>query len=208
MRMQEYLSQVRHLQSSFESFNLLQIPRIRNTHADFLATLTTSSAQNLPRVILVEDLCKPTKMKREMVHIHQIRVEPSWMYSIMLFLKEDILPQGKSEADKVWRKAPWFWLSKDQKLYKRSFSGPYLLYIYPEAVELLLKQLHEGICGSHTEGRLLSHRAFTQEYWWPNMQKEAQQYIKKCDQCQKFAPNIHQPEGILNLLSSPWPFAQ
>ena len=74
----------------------------------------------------------------------------------------------------MWRKAPWFWLSKDQKLYKRSFSGPYLLYIYPEAVELLLKQLHEGICGSHTEGRLLSHRAFTQEYWWPNMQKEAQ----------------------------------
>ena len=44
MRMQEYLSQVRHLQSSFESFNLLQIPRIRNTHADSIATLATSSA--------------------------------------------------------------------------------------------------------------------------------------------------------------------
>ena len=117
MRMQEYLSQVRHLQSSFESFNLLQIPRIRNTHADFLATLTTSSAQNLPRVILVEDLCKPTKMKREMVHIHQIRVGPSWMDSIVLFLKEDILPKGKFEADKVRRKAPCFWLSEDQKLY-------------------------------------------------------------------------------------------
>ena len=127
MRMQEYLSQVRHLQSSFESFNLLQIPRIRNTHADFLATLTTSSAQNLPRVILVEDLCKPTKMKREMVHIHQIRVGPSWMDSIVLFLKEDILPKGKFEADKVRRKAPCFWLSEDQKLYKRSISGPYLL---------------------------------------------------------------------------------
>ena len=117
MRMQEYLSQVRHLQSSFESFNLLQIPRIRNTHADFLATLTTSSAQNLPRVILVKDLCKPTKMKREMVHIHQIRVGPSWMDSIVLFLKEDILPKGKFEADKVRRKAPCFWLSEDQKLY-------------------------------------------------------------------------------------------
>ena len=40
------------------------------------------------------------------------------------------------------------------------------------------------------------------------MQKEAQEYVKKCDQCQKFAPNIHQPGGVLNLLSSPWPFAQ
>ena len=40
------------------------------------------------------------------------------------------------------------------------------------------------------------------------MQKEAQEYVKKCDQCQRFAPNIHQPGGVLNPLSSPWPFAQ
>ena len=32
--------------------------------------------------------------------------------------------------------------------------------------------------------------------------------MKKCDQCQRFAPNIHQPRGVLNPLSSPWPFAQ
>ena len=40
------------------------------------------------------------------------------------------------------------------------------------------------------------------------MQKEAQEYVKKCDQCQKFASNIHQLGGVLNPLSSPWPFAQ
>ncbi|XP_023909456.1 uncharacterized protein LOC112021116 [Quercus suber] len=123
VRMQEYLSQVRHLRSGFESFNLLHIPRSGNTHANSLATLATSSAQDLPRVILVKELCNPTEMKREMVHIHQIRVKPCWMDSIMLFLKEDILLEEKSEADKVRRKAPRFWLSKDQKLYKRSFSG-------------------------------------------------------------------------------------
>ena len=55
--------------------------------------------------------------------------------------------------------------------------------------------------------RSLSHRAFTQGYWWPNMQKEAQEYVKKCDQCQRFVPNTHQPGGMLNPLSSPWPFA-
>ena len=107
-RMQEYLNQVRHLQSGFESFNLLYILRSGNTHIDFLATLATSSTQGLPWVILVEDLCKPTKMKREMVRIHQIRVRPSWMDSIVIFLREDILPEEKSEADKVRRKAPRF----------------------------------------------------------------------------------------------------
>ena len=56
-RMQEYLYQIRSIQAKFEVFDLSHIPRGGNTHADSLATLATSSAQDLPRVILVEDLC-------------------------------------------------------------------------------------------------------------------------------------------------------
>ena len=142
------------------------------------------------------------------MHVHNVRAGPSWMDPLILFLKEDILPEKKSEADKIRRKASQFWLFEDLKLYKRSFSGPYLLCVHPDATELIIKELHKGICGSHTGGRSLSYRAITQGYWWPNMQKEAHEYVKKCDQCQRFAPNIHQPGGTLNPLSSPWPFAQ
>ena len=112
-------------------------------------------------MILVEDLYNPTEIKRNIVHVHQIRVGPTWMDPNVLFLKEDVLPKDKSKADKVWRKAPQFWLFEDQKLYKRSFCGPYLLCIHPEAMELLLEELHDGICGSHIGRRSLSHRALT-----------------------------------------------
>ena len=95
----------------------------------------------------MEDLCKSTEVGRNMAHIHQIRVRPNWMDPIVLFLKEDVQPEEKSGA----------------------FSGPYLLCIHPKAVELLLEELHEGICGSHTRGKSLSCRALTQGYWWPNM---------------------------------------
>ena len=101
VRMQGYLNHVWRLQLGFESFTLLQILKSRNMHDDSLATLTTSSAQSLPQVILVEDLCKPTEIKGEEVHIHQIKVGPSWMDSIVLFLKEEILPGERAEADKV-----------------------------------------------------------------------------------------------------------
>ena len=123
-------------------------------------------------MILVEDLYNPTEVKINIVHIHQITVGPSWMDPIILFLKEDVLPKNKSETNKVRRKIPRFWLFKDQKLYKRSFSGPYLLCIHLEAVELLLEELHEGIYGSHIKGRSLSHKALTLGYWWSNMQKK------------------------------------
>ena len=83
------------------------------------------------------------------------------MDSISLFLEKDVLPEEKSEADKVRRKAPRFWLSEDRQLYKRSFSGPYLLCVHPEVSESLLEELHEGVCRSHTGGRFMSHRALT-----------------------------------------------
>ena len=114
------------MQSGFESFNLQNIPRNGNTHVDSLAILATSLAQSLPWVILVENLCKPTKMKSKMVHIHQIRVGPSWIDSIVVFIKKDILLEEKLEVDKVWRKAPWFWLFEDQSY----TSTPFPNHIY------------------------------------------------------------------------------
>ena len=83
------------------------------------------------------------------------------MDPISLYLERDILPEEKSEAEKVRKKAPRFWLSEDRKLYKRSFSGPYLLCVHLEASKSLLEELHEGVCGSQTGGRFLSHQAIT-----------------------------------------------
>ena len=106
--MQEYLDQAKCLQSRFDSFSLLHISRSGNTHADSLAMLATSLAQCLPRVILVEDLHRPSVVKMEVIHVYSVRVGPSWMDPLVLFLKEDILPEEKCEADKIRRKASWF----------------------------------------------------------------------------------------------------
>ena len=160
-RMQEYLCQIRSIQAKFEVFDLSHIPRGGNTHADSLATLAMSSTQDLPQVVLVKDLCTPTSLYQGMPWIHQIKLGPSWMDSISLFMEKDILPNEKSEAEKVRRKAHRFWLSEDRKLYKRSFSSPYLLCVHPETSESLLEELHKGVYGSHTGGRSLSHRALT-----------------------------------------------
>ena len=160
-RMQEYLGQVRSIQEKFEVFDLSHVPRSGNTHVDSLGTLATSSAQDLPRVVMVEDLYTQALTHQGAPRIHQITLGPSWMDSISLFLEKDVLSEEKSEANKVQRKAPRFWLFEDRKLYKRSFSGPYLLCVHPEASESLLEELHEGVCGSHTGGRSLSHRALT-----------------------------------------------
>ena len=104
VRMQEYLNQVKHLRPSFDLFSLSHISRNGNTHADSLATLATSSAGKLPRIIVVKHLSKASKVGKDMVHAHEVRVGPSWMDPIVTFLKDDILPEGKSEAEKNTKK--------------------------------------------------------------------------------------------------------
>ena len=79
------------------------------------------------------------------------------MDSIVLFLKKDILPEGY-EANKMRRKAHRFWLSEDQSCIIDLFLD--CIY-YAYTLKQLNEELHEGIYGSHTGGRSLSHRAIT-----------------------------------------------
>ena len=74
VRMQEYLSQVKRLQPSFDLFSLSHISKSGNTHVDSLATLATSSVGKLPRIILIEHL---SKVAKDMVRAHEVRVGPS-----------------------------------------------------------------------------------------------------------------------------------
>ena len=115
-RMQEYLCQIWSIQEKFEVFDLSHVLRSGNTHADSLVTLATSSAQDFPRVVLVEDLYMHTSTHHGIPRIHQIKLGPSWMDSISLFLEKDVLPEEKTETDKIRRKAPRFWLSEHRKL--------------------------------------------------------------------------------------------
>ena len=133
--------------------------------------LATSLGSNLPRVIIVEDMDSSSLIRGPLVGVYSLQIGPSWMDPIVTFLKQRLLPEDKDEAEKVRKSAPCYWLSKEHKLYKRSYSGPYLLCVYPEVVEPLLEELHEGVCGSHIEGKSLAHRALTQGYWWLSIQR-------------------------------------
>ncbi|XP_019238847.1 PREDICTED: endogenous retrovirus group K member 19 Pol protein-like [Nicotiana attenuata] len=43
-------------------------------------------------------------------------------------------------------------------------------------------------------------------YYWPTMKKEAMDYVKKCEQCQKYGSMIHQGGELLHSVTSPCPF--
>uniref|UniRef100_A0A2N9HIM2 Uncharacterized protein n=1 Tax=Fagus sylvatica TaxID=28930 RepID=A0A2N9HIM2_FAGSY len=183
-RMIAYLDLARNLLKGFCKYNIERVGREHNGHADFTCRACIFRGAGVQK----NHNCRSTGYTK---HSEGRPGRPD-----------------QKEAAKIRKTATRYWVSREGKLYKRSYTGPYLLCVHPDLVPNLLYEIHEGICGSHTGGRSLAHRAIGQGYWWPYMQKDAAQYVKRCEKCQLFAPAIHKPASQLNPISSPWPFAQ
>lgn len=104
---------------------------------------------------MVLNLAVPIHDRGGQVRVNSVHFGPSWMDPIVSFIRIGILPVDKADANKIRRNTPWYWLSKESKLYKYSYSGPYLLCVHLDAVDLLLEELYEGICGGYISGRSL-----------------------------------------------------
>uniref|UniRef100_A0A2N9FQ09 Uncharacterized protein n=1 Tax=Fagus sylvatica TaxID=28930 RepID=A0A2N9FQ09_FAGSY len=129
-RMAAYLTIARTLLSEFDSTHVAQIGREHNSHADILARLATALESDLQRTVCIETLDQPSFQNQE-ASVSSISTQPSWMDPILSYLRDNKLPEDKKEAKMIKQKAPRFWVSKDGLLYRRSFTGPYLLCVHP-----------------------------------------------------------------------------
>ena len=140
-------------------------------------------------------------------NVQEIGSDSSWTASLISYLKNGVLLDGKEAARKLKVQAARFVLIKDI-LYKRGFSCPYLRCLGMEEADYVMREVHEGIYGNHSGSRSLVHKLVRAGYYWPTMQKDAEAYVKTCDKCQKFSNIIRQPTKELTPMMTPWPFAQ
>ena len=128
-----------------------------------------------------------------------------WTNDIIGYLRTGTLPGDPKQAHKIRVQAARFILIRGH-LYKQSFTGPYLRCLNHSEALYVLAELHERVCRNHSGGRSLSHRAYSQGYYWSMMKNDAAAYVKKYDKCQRHAPIPHVSLETLKPISSPWPF--
>ncbi|GKV38865.1 hypothetical protein SLEP1_g46725 [Rubroshorea leprosula] len=204
--MVKYVALVAELKCKFQKFCLSKIPRTENEQADSLSKFASDNSSH-SRSVFVEVLEEPSFMKPRVMEISSDPGTPSWTDPILSFLRDGVVPEDKQEAMKLRRKASRYALV-DGVLYKRSFSLPLLRCLNPYEAEYALREVHEGVCGSHMGARTLAHKVLRQGYYWPNMYKDATHFVQRCMKCQFFAHLTHQPAKELTTLVAPWPFAQ
>ena len=121
----------------------------------------------------------------EEVSTFAIQSISSWMTPILSFLQDKYLPQDVEEARKVKKKAARFTILNDT-LYKRGFSIPYLKCTDEEEAKYILEEIHEGVCGDHAGFRSFVRTVIKTCYFWPTLQVDTRELIKKCNKCQRF----------------------
>ena len=96
----------------------------------------------------------------------------------------------------------------NDELYKRGFSQPYLRCVEEEEFKYILEEVHEGICGDHIGAKSLVRKIMRIGYFWPTMQQDAANFVRKCDSCQRYG-NVQRVLGErMTAITSPWPFTQ
>jgi len=174
-----------------------------NAEMDLLSRIASSSFPTSSREIRIESL--PQKSIIESVEQMCMDTEPSWIDPLFLYLKEGRLPEDKSEAKEIKRKA-WHFVIMGEELYKRSFSQPLLKCIRPREADYILREVHEGISGSHVGARTLCQKALRQGYYWPTMMADSEQLVRTCERCQRTSNLVHLPAVMLTHLATPCPF--
>lgn len=139
---------------------ILQISKGSNNHADSLATMASLVANPLPRIVSVELLPYSSVIPSDKDIVLSIHLPVSWIDPIIAYLWNGTLPEDRKEAKRTRCRSPRYWVSEEGKSYKSSYSSPYLLCMHPK-VEVILEELYEGICRSHTRGRSLAHHPYS-----------------------------------------------
>ena len=85
---------------------------------------------------------------------------------------------------------------------------PYLKCVDEEEARYILEEIHGGIYGDHTGPRCLVNKVIRTGYFWPTMQVDAADIIKRCDKCQRYGNVQRLPAERLTTIAFPWPFAQ
>ncbi|XP_056690478.1 uncharacterized protein [Spinacia oleracea] len=185
--MRMYLNKAKNMSTALAEFQIQHVPRGENTQADALARMASSAEGLTPRTIMWEVLRKPSINKPAVNYLDRSN---TWMDQIIAYKRSQELPEDEKEAA------------------QKSYTHPLLKCITPEDGDYVLREIHQGACGSHQGSRTTAGKALRAGFYWPTLQADAEKLVRHCEKCQKYAQVQHLPSNKLTAIIATLPFDQ
>ncbi|KAL0455997.1 UNVERIFIED_CONTAM: hypothetical protein Slati_0938900 [Sesamum latifolium] len=185
----------------FVRCRLSQIPRRENSKADELVRMGSHLCDIRTQHVTLLAV-RPEGRTRES-NIVSSPPSGSWMDNIRGYLETGNLPEDKGEAQRIKKISSRFFLEGG---IQKSFSKPILKCLNPEEAWEVMRKIHEGSCGNHTGGRSLATKILRNGYFWPTIQRDSMQIVRKCVNCQIHGNLHHTPTVGIEFTCPTWPF--
>jgi hypothetical protein len=92
-------------------------------------------------------------------------IEETWMQPYLAYMINKTLPEDTVEAKRIIRRSKAFVVLQG-KLYKKSISGVLQRCVTPQEGQVILKDIHAGVCGHHASSRAIAAKAFRSGFYW------------------------------------------
>ena len=210
------------MEGNFEGCELRHIGRESNEEADKLANIASTKAP-IPPGVFFERIEHRSIDKRPSASapatgkgnipsttdppVEVLLIEPTWTQPFLAYILRNELPEDINESRRIIRRAKSYTIINGE-LYKRNTSGIFQRCIAFEDGKDLLRDIHAGTCGHHAGSRSIVAKAFRAGFYWPTALSDAEDIVKRCIGCQKFATRPHAPASALKTIPLAWPFAQ
>ena len=167
----------------FSHITFQQIPRTDNKAEDAMETLASllqMLENDLRYKFLVDTLHYPaydTPKTRMICSI--VGHDSSHYHHIYSYLHDQTISDGLTQNEKhhlIYNASEYVIIAYD--LFRRGLNKTLLRCLESEESKHALIDIHEGICGSHSNGLTLARKLIRAGYYWPNMEQEAIKYAK------------------------------
>src|SRR4051812_28349315 len=165
----------------------------------FLDVLSKSSVQPAAE----QDIAEPDPETALMATIH---ATPDWVVPYLDYKTRGILPPNEILARQIVRRSKSFVLINGE-LHRRSPTDVFQRCVSPEEGREILNEIHSGDCGHHVGSRSLVAKAYRHGFYWLTAHADAEDIVRKCDGCQRYAKQAHVPAQELGMIPITWPFA-
>ncbi|XP_027348120.1 uncharacterized protein LOC113859584 [Abrus precatorius] len=202
--MLKYYQEFKKIKDEFDEVCVRHTPRNMNEQADRLARLASQRKPGQLHSAVHQEILQPIITKQECIDVEIS--SHNWMTPLIRYIIDDSLLEDTTSAKKIKMPAAKY-LLLGKHFYRKGISTPMLKCLDHDQANYVMREIHEGICGTHSSGRTMAAKILRAGYYWPTLTQDCHLFVKKCIPCQQYGPHIHQHADTLRPISSPWPFA-
>jgi ribonuclease HI len=103
-------------------------------------------------------------------------IEEAWIQPYLAYMMNKKLPEDAVEAKRITRRSKAFVVLQG-KLYKRSITGVLQRCVTPQEGQVILQDIHTGVCGHHASSRAIAAKAFRAGFYWLTAIEDAKDIV-------------------------------